>query len=67
MSMLEDGWDAALSAWSHDQDDIRALVQIGSRVQKGALVDPWSDYDYQLITTRPEKYGDGSFCRRSLR
>jgi len=63
MSMLEDGWDAALSAWSHDQDDIRALVQIGSRVQKGALVDPWSDYDYQLITTRPEKYGDGSFCR----
>jgi hypothetical protein len=63
MSMLEDGWDAALSAWAHLQDDIRALVQIGSRVQKGGTVDSWSDYDYQLITTRPAKYRDGSFCR----
>jgi hypothetical protein len=63
MSVLEDGWDAALAAWARSQDDIRALVQIGSRVQEGASVDPWSDYDYQLITTRPERYRDGSFCR----
>jgi hypothetical protein len=63
MSLLEDGWDAALSAWAHGQDDIRALVQIGSRVQKGAAVDSWSDYDYHLITTRPARYRDGSFCR----
>jgi|CZKI01.1.fsa_nt_gi hypothetical protein len=63
MSRLQDGWDAALSAWAHGRDDIRALVQIGSRAQKGGAVDSWSDYDYQLITTRPERYGDGSFCR----
>ncbi len=63
MSVLEDGWDAALSAWARAQGDIRALVQIGSRVQAGAVVDPWSDYDYQLITTRPDRYRDGSFCR----
>lgn len=63
MSVPEEGWDAALAAWARDQGDIRALVQIGSRVQKGAVVDPWSDYDYQLITTRPDRYSDGSFCR----
>jgi hypothetical protein len=63
MSSLEDGWAATLSAWAHARGDIRALVQIGSRVQEGAAVDPWSDYDYQLITTRPARYRDGSFSR----
>jgi hypothetical protein len=63
MSMPEDGWASALSAWAHAESDIRALVQVGSRVQVGAVVDSWSDFDYQLITTRPEKYRDGSFCR----
>jgi hypothetical protein len=63
MSRPDDGWDAALSGWANAQADIRALVQIGSRVQKGAIVDAWSDYDYQLITSNPGKYRDGSFCR----
>ncbi|HEY5079282.1 MAG TPA: hypothetical protein VII43_05525 [Opitutaceae bacterium] len=63
MSGVADGWDASISAWAHAQGDIKALVQIGSRVQEGAVVDPWSDYDYQLITTEPGKYRDGSFCR----
>lgn len=62
MSSPEDGWAGALSAWARARGDIRALVQIGSRVQEGAAVDPWSDYDYQLITTRPSRYRDGSFC-----
>lgn len=63
MSVLEDGWDGAVAAWARGQGDIRALVQIGSRVQDRAIVDPWSDYDYQLITTRPGAYRDGSFSR----
>lgn len=63
MSSVADRWDSALSAWAQAQGDIRALVQIGSRVQNGAVVDPWSDYDYQLISTRPLRYSDGSFCR----
>src|SRR5271165_4703649 len=63
MSTMQDGWEAALSAWAQSEDDIKALVQIGSRAQKGATVDSWSDYDYQLITTRPGRYRGGSFCK----
>jgi hypothetical protein len=62
MSSPDDGWDATVSAWAQAQPDIRALVQIGSRVQHGAVVDRWSDYDYHLVTSRPARYRDGSFC-----
>jgi len=62
MSALEGGWEAALSAWAEARDDIRAVVLIGSRAQEGGGLDSWSDYDYQLITTRPGRYRDGSFC-----
>jgi hypothetical protein len=63
MSRIEEGWSAAVSAWADAQDDIKALVQIGSRVQAAGSADRWSDYDYQIITSRPEKYRDGSFAR----
>jgi hypothetical protein len=62
MSDSGDGWDSAVSAWAHAQGDIRALVQIGSRVQTSGNADSWSDYDYQLISSHPEKYHDGSFA-----
>jgi hypothetical protein len=52
-----------VAAWAQAQPDVRALVQIGSRVQPGARPDAWSDFDYQLITTRPERYRDGAFAR----
>ncbi len=58
----EDAWSATVSAWAQARDDIKALVQIGSRVQEGSNFDAWSDYDYQIITTRPERYRDGSFA-----
>jgi hypothetical protein len=63
MSGPADGWAATLSEWAGPRGDIRALVQIGSRVQERTAADAWSDYDYQLITTRPAGYRDGSFCR----
>jgi streptomycin adenylyltransferase len=63
MSSLDDGWDSTVSAWAHAQSDIQALVQIGSRVQKGAAADRWSDYDYHLVTSSPRRYRDGSFSR----
>lgn len=64
MSGGEEGWASSLSNWAHARADLRALVQIGSRVQRGAAADSWSDYDYQLITTRPGDYTDGSFAER---
>jgi len=42
--------------WARRQPDIVALVQIGSRVQAGGQVDAWSDWDYHLISTHPERY-----------
>jgi hypothetical protein len=63
MKAMAGGWDAAVSSWAAAQLDISALVQIGSRVQPGATADEWSDYDYHLITTRPDRYRDGSFAR----
>lgn len=49
-------FEARIIAWARSQPDIEALVQIGSRVQPGAVVDTWSDWDYQLITRNPENY-----------
>lgn len=63
MSGPDDGWAATVSAWALAQADIRALVQIGSRVQKGAAVDRFSDYDYHLVTSSPGRYRDGAFTR----
>jgi hypothetical protein len=61
MSNTADAWESALSGWANSRGDIKALVQIGSRVQKGSAPDAWSDFDYQLITSRPGDYRDGSF------
>ncbi|MDB6113954.1 MAG: hypothetical protein JWQ83_643 [Lacunisphaera sp.] len=54
MTALE--FEARLVAWARARPDLEALVQIGSRVQPGAVVDQWSDWDYQLIVRDPEAY-----------
>jgi len=56
-------WNASIAQWAHSRSDIDVLVQIGSRVQPGAVVDEWSDYDYQLITPRPGAFLSGDFAR----
>jgi hypothetical protein len=63
MSGPEEGWPERVSAWAHSREDIKALVQIGSRVQPGVVADAWSDYDYHLITTRPARYRSGAFVK----
>lgn len=49
-------FEARLVAWARARPDVAALVQIGSRVQPGATVDAWSDWDYQLIVRDPAPY-----------
>lgn len=63
MTNVDAKWDASVEQWACARRDISALVQIGSRVQSGAVVDKWSDYDYQLITPRPKAFLSGAFAR----
>jgi len=49
-------FEARVVAWARTLPDIEALVQIGSRVQPDAVVDAWSDWDYQLIVRQPTLY-----------
>lgn len=49
-------FEARVTAWARRLPDLEALVQIGSRVQAGATVDAWSDWDYQLILREPGRY-----------
>ncbi len=55
-SMTPHEFEARIVEWARRQPDVEALVQIGSRVQVGGTVDAWSDWDYHLISSRPEKY-----------
>lgn len=54
--MTAQEFERRIVEWAHRQDDIEALVQIGSRVQVGGHVDEWSDWDFHLISRRPRKY-----------
>jgi len=49
-------YEARVVAWARGLPDLEALVQIGSRVQPGAKVDAWSDWDYHLIVRDPARY-----------
>jgi hypothetical protein len=49
-------FEERIVSWAKGRADLEALVQIGSRVQPGAQVDEWSDWDYQLISTNPRQY-----------
>src|SRR4051812_2922287 len=54
--MTAQEFEARLIAWARTLPDLQALVQIGSRAQAGAVVDQWSDWDYQLIVRDPARY-----------
>jgi hypothetical protein len=49
-------FEARLAEWARRQPDIEALVLGGSRALHPAGVDAWSDWDFQLISARPERY-----------
>lgn len=58
----DENWNGRIRNWAAGRPDLAALIQIGSRAQEGATIDRWSDYDYQLITSRPGVYADGAFA-----
>ena len=63
MSAVPNDVVSRIAAWAEARPDITALVQIGSRVQAGAGADAWSDFDFHLITRRPDAYRDPSVLR----
>lgn len=54
MTALE--FEARIAAWARQQSGLEALVLGGSRSGSGGSVDGWSDWDFQLISTRPADY-----------
>jgi len=54
--MTADEFEARIVEWARRQSDISALIQIGSRAQGGQAFDKWSDWDFHLISTRPQRY-----------
>lgn len=54
--MTAQEFESRIIAWAQRQPDLEALIQIGSRVQSGAVVDDWSDWDYHFIVRNPVRY-----------
>lgn len=55
-SMTPHEFETRIVEWARRQPDIKALVQIGSRVQSGGKFDSLSDWDFHLISTQPQRY-----------
>lgn len=53
--MTAEEFESRVIAWAKRRPDIKALVLGGSRAGT-AGVDQWSDWDFQLISTRPQDY-----------
>jgi len=51
-----DRLEREISAWANDQDDILALVVIGSRARKDHPADELSDLDLMLFAAEPQRY-----------
>jgi len=45
-----------ITAWSHEEPDVRAAVIIGSRARADHPADEWSDLDVLLFVRDPERY-----------
>jgi hypothetical protein len=54
--MTASEFEIRIVEWARQRPDIKALIQIGSRVQGGGNFDVWSDWDFHLISTHPQQY-----------
>jgi aminoglycoside 6-adenylyltransferase len=49
-------FEARIITWARQQPDLQALVLAGSRAREEGKADVWSDWDFHLITSRPQRY-----------
>ena len=48
------------SAWAQGEEDIRAVIVVGSRARTDHPADEWSDLDIGVVTTNPRRYCESS-------
>lgn len=53
--MTPQEFEARIVDWARRQPDVEALVLAGSRA-RNAGVDEWSDWDFHLLSARPQQY-----------
>jgi hypothetical protein len=54
--------------WSQSEQSVLAMVLVGSRAHSLhgiSVADRWSDWDFQIITDRPEKFSSSDWLRAS--
>ena len=56
-----------LVRWASNESTIKVLVQIGSQVRKNAPAgaDEFSDWDFQVVSSKPEDFADRSLFERA--
>lgn len=59
--MTDREFEARIVDWAHRQRGLEALVLAGSRARPDGQADHWSDWDFHLITTRPQEYRNSSW------
>ncbi len=64
LRMTAQEFETSVVDWARAQPGLAALVLIGSRARPGGEVDEWSDWDYHLITDRPDRYLDPAWPAR---
>ena len=69
MSDLNAAYDALIKRliqWAGSEEDIRAVVVIGSRARVDTPADEWSDLDAVMFVTDPNRYLDSTQWLRAL-
>lgn len=56
MTTLADTLTDRITQWGKKQDDIRAVILLGSRAREDHPADEWSDWDVLVICVDPEPY-----------
>ena len=61
--MTAQEFEARIIVWARQQTDLEALILGGSRARAAGGTDFWSDWDFHLITTKPQRYQNTGWLR----